>query len=159
MEETQVQWKACPKCAAQMPPTASFCPGCGRSMQIEARATRNVGPLHENVAGAVAYITLIPAIVFLLIDPYRKNAFVRFHSMQCLLCWLAGVVLAVALRAISYVFLLVPVVGPLLVLIVSVVVCLAVLFTWVVLLVKAFQGEKFALPMIGQWAEQHSGGA
>lgn len=159
MDQANVQWKACPGCAAQMPPTASFCPGCGRSMQIQVRTRQSVGALRENLAGALAYVTLVPAIAFLLMDPYRRNSFVRFHSVQCLLCWLAGAVLAVGLRVISLVLLFVPVVGPMLALILSVVLCLAVLFTWLVLLVKAFQGEKFVLPLIGPLAEQYSHGA
>jgi len=40
-----------------------------------------------------------------------------------------------------------------------VVVALAAVFTWIVLLVKAFQGERFALPLIGNLSEQYSGAA
>jgi hypothetical protein len=36
------------------------------------------------VAGMLAYFTIIPAIIFLLIEPYNRNRFVRFHSFQCL---------------------------------------------------------------------------
>jgi len=38
----------------------------------------------DNVAGALAYVTFIPAIVFLVLEPYSKNRFIRFHSFQCL---------------------------------------------------------------------------
>src|SRR5580765_433971 len=75
---------ACPHCAAQMPETAGFCPGCGRSMEVEQPFRGKVGPLTENIAGTLAYFTFIPAIVFLVLDPYNKNRFVRFHSLQCL---------------------------------------------------------------------------
>ena len=38
--------------------------------------------LSDNAAGALAYVTIIPAIVFLLVEPYNKNSFVRFHAWQ-----------------------------------------------------------------------------
>jgi len=159
MEQAVVELKACPECAAQMPDSAAFCPGCGRSMHIESAAKQKLGLVRENVAGAFAYVTFLPALVFLLLDPYRRNPFVRFHSVQCLLFWLVCVVLAAAVRLVSLVLLFIPVVGPLLVLLLAVIVSLAAIFTWIVLLVKAFQGERFALPVIGDLAEQYSGAA
>jgi uncharacterized membrane protein len=157
MDQTAVSWKSCPDCAAQMPDSAAFCPGCGRSMQIESASKQKVGVVRENIAGAFAYVTFLPALVFLLLEPYRRNPFVRFHAVQCLLFWLAGVVVAVLLRLAGLALLFIPVVGPLLALLLAVIVALAALFTWIVLLVKAFQGERFALPVIGNLAEQYSG--
>jgi len=142
-----------------MPGTAAFCPGCGRRMKMEPSADRKVGRLREQFAAGLAYLTLVPAITFLLIDPYRKNRFVRFHSIQCLLFCVACMALAVLVRLASLVLFFVPVVGPLLVLLLSVVAGLAALFAWIVLLVKAFQGERFAMPLIGDLAEQYSGAA
>jgi len=157
MEETAVNLKSCPDCAAQMPQSAAFCPGCGRSMQIESASKQKLGVLRENFAGALAYITLLPAIVFLLLDPYRKNPFVRFHSVQCLLFWLASVIVAVLLRLAVLVLLFIPAVGPLLAVLLTATVALAAVISWIVLLVKAFQGERFRLPVISQLAEQYSG--
>ena len=78
---------SCPHCAAQMPNTAGFCPGCGRPMQTETRAHGTVGILPENIAGGVAYVTFIPAIVFLLLEPYKENRFVRFLSLIRIKLW------------------------------------------------------------------------
>lgn len=156
MDEVRTQLKSCPECAAQMPDSAAYCPGCGRS--IEAKPAPGAKPVHrrKNLAGSVAYATFIPALVFLLTEPYRKNQFVRFHSVQCLLCWLVGVVVAVLLRVFGLLLLFIPVVGPLLATVLVVVVAMAVLMIWIVLLIKAFQGEKFSLPLIGVLAEQYS---
>ncbi len=154
MDEKSVPLTSCPHCAAQMPETAAFCPGCGRSMQT--RASGKVGIFPENIAGALAYLTFIPAIVFLTLDPYKKNRFVRFHSVQCLLLWGAVILLAIALKLASVVLFIIPVLGPLLVLLVSVVVGIAAFVIWLVLVVKAFQGEMFMLPMLGEVAEQHT---
>jgi uncharacterized membrane protein len=159
MDQTAVSLKSCPDCAAQMPASAAFCPGCGRSMQIEPASKQKLGVARENIAGAFAYVTFLPALVFLMLEPYRRNPFVRFHAVQCLLFWLTGVVVAVLLRLASLALLFIPVAGPLLALLLAVIVALAALFTWIVLLVKAFQGERFALPVIGNLAEQYSGAA
>jgi uncharacterized membrane protein len=159
MEQIDVGLKSCPVCAAQMPASAAFCPGCGRSMQIEVPAKQKPGSLRENFLGALAYVSFLPALVFLFLDPYRKNPFVRFHSIQCVLFWLVSVVLAVVVRVVFLGLLFIPIVGPLLAVLLVVVVALAAVFTWIVLLVKAFQGERFALPLIGNLSEQYSGAA
>ncbi len=157
MDSTNVPLASCPHCAAQMPETAAFCPGCGRPMYAETRAHGKVGPLPESFAGALAYLTFIPAIIFLLLDPYRKNRFVRFHSVQCLLLWGAGILVSIAVKLAGVVLFLVPVVGPLLVVLLSTVVGLAAFVIWLVLVVKAFQGEMFKLPLLGDFALQWVG--
>ena len=37
--------------------------------------------LSDNAAGALAYLTVIPAIIFLIVEPYNKNSFVRFNCL------------------------------------------------------------------------------
>ena len=157
MEPTSVRLRACPDCAAQMPETAAFCPSCGRSVETEARAHGKVGALSEPIAGALAYFTFVPAIVFLVVEPYKKNRFVRFHSIQCLLLWAAGILLSIALKLAGLLLFIIPVLGPLLVVLVSIVVGLAYVAIWLVLVVKAFQGVMFRLPLLGDFAAQPAG--
>jgi len=147
---------SCPHCAAQMPDTAVFCPGCGQPMQAEPRAQGTVGALPVTLAGVLAYFTFIPAIVFLVLEPYNKNRFLRFHSVQCLLLWGAATLVGIALKLASVVLFIVPVLGPLLVYLVSGVVVLAVAVIWLVLVVKAAQGEMFRLPLLGDFAAQYA---
>ena len=156
--ETAVVLKSCPDCAAQMPNSAAFCPGCGHSMQTQPVA-RQLGVVRENLLGALTYFTFLPALAFLLLDPYRKNSFLRYHSVQCLLFWLVGMVATVLVRLLVGLLLFVPIVGPLFALLLVTLAALAALFTWIVLVVKAFQGERFALPLIGNVAEQYCGSA
>jgi uncharacterized membrane protein len=125
-------------------------------MQIEPRAGGTVGALPENIAGALAYFTFIPAIVFLVLEPYNKNRFLRFHSVQCLLLWAVGILFGIALKLASVVLFIIPVLGPLLVWLVSVVVVLAMIVIWLVLVVKAFQGVMFKLPVLGDFAAQYA---
>jgi len=119
-------------------------------------AQGKVGVFPENIAGAFAYFTFIPAVVFLFRDPYKKNSFVRFHSVQCLLLCVAVLAAASALKLAAIVLFLIPVAGPLVSLLLWVVVGLAAFVTWLVLVVKAAQGEAFKLPVLGDFAEQHS---
>jgi uncharacterized membrane protein len=156
MDETEIPLQSCPHCSAQMPQGAGFCPGCGRSMHAEPRAQGKVGIFPETIAGGLAYLTFIPAVIFLLLEPYKCNRFVRFHSFQCLFVWGAGIVLAAIIRLASLALFMVPVVGPLLISIVVVIAVLAAVFIWLVVLVKALQGEWFKLPLIGEFAERYA---
>ena len=149
--------KSCTDCAAQMPDSAAFCPGCGRAMQSKPAAKERVSAFRDSLLGALAYMTFLPAVGFLLFDPYRRNSFVRFHAVQCLLFCLVSIVAAVLVRVLMLLLLFVPVVGPLLVLLLVTIAALAALFVWIVLFVKAFQGERFALPLIGDLAEHYAG--
>jgi len=147
-----------------MPDSAAYCPGCGRAMppdvrpdvHAEERARGTVGALPESLAGALAYFTIIPAIVFLVVEPYNKNHFVRFHSFQSLGLCLVAVVVGALLRVVGFMVFFIPVLGHLLVWLVSMVVSLAFFAIWAVLVVKALQGEMFKLPLVGDFAEQQA---
>ena len=139
-----------------MPDAAVYCPGCGRAMRPVERAQGTVGGLPETLAGAMAYCTIIPAIVFLLVEPYSKNRFVRFHSLQCLGVCLVTLVVGAMLRVVGFGLFFIPVLGHLLVWLLSMVVTLAFLVVWVVLVVKALQGEMFKLPVVGEFAERRA---
>lgn len=157
MDQTQAPVESCPGCAAQMPPGVRFCPGCGRSMQVIARAQGKVGVLSENVAGALAYFTIFPAVLFLFLEPYRKNLFVRFHALQCFLYTAAVVLLGVGLRLADYLLFVIPVLGPFLVVVIDVVAALAAIVLWFVLVAKAWRGEAFKMPYVGDFAERYAG--
>jgi uncharacterized membrane protein len=125
-------------------------------MHAAPRAEGKVGPLPENIAGALSYVTFIPATAFLLLEPYSRNRFVRFHSLQCLLLTLACLLIGVALKVASLVLFFIPVLGPLLISLLSIVALLAAFAIWAVLLVKALQGEMFMLPVLGDFAQQQA---
>jgi uncharacterized membrane protein len=156
MDQAQVLSKLCPHCAFQMPEVAAYCPGCGVPMQAAIRATGTVGVLPETVGGALAYLSFIPAIIFLFVAPYSRNRFVRFHSLQCLMAWGAGLAVASALKLLGLILFFIPMLGPLFVLLIDTMAVLAAFLIWVVLVVKALQGEMFKLPVLGDFAERHS---
>ena len=102
--------------------------------------------LSDSAAGALAYVTIIPAIIFLIVEPYNRNSFVKFHSWQSIFFCIAAV-------AVHIVLTLIPVIGWILVPFVS----LGFLVIWVILLLKALKGERFQLPIIGKFAAQQAG--
>jgi uncharacterized membrane protein len=105
----------------------------------------------DNVAGMLAYITIIPAIIFLVVAPYNRNRFIRFHSWQNIFFAIAWCVLWMALS----IFVHIPIFGWLSILI-SPLILLGGFIIWVVLLIKANQGQMFKLPMIGDMAEKQA---
>ena len=73
----------CSSCGAQIADGTTTCAACAsRIPAAPAVAVANTGGMADNVAGMLAYITIIPSIIFLVIEPYNKNRFVRFHSWQ-----------------------------------------------------------------------------
>ncbi len=114
-------------------------------------------PLEENIAGMLAYFTIIPAIVFLLIEPYNRNRFVRFHSFQCIFFTVAILVIDVILKIVSVILALVPGLGWIVGTLLWSLWGLAVLALWVLLVIKAYQHEIYKLPVIGDLAERQAG--
>jgi uncharacterized membrane protein len=102
--------------------------------------------LSDNAAGALAYVTIIPAIVFLIVEPYNRNRYVRFHAWQ-------SIFLGIAAFAVDTVLSFIPIVGWILL----PVAMLGFLILWIVVLLKALKGQRFKLPLIGKFAEQQAG--
>lgn len=137
-----------------MPADAAFCPGCGRRMIAVPAEVGSTGFLKENVAAALAYVTFIPAIVFLRLKPFNHNHLVRFHSWQSIFLAIAAALAALLLRILFFLLSIVPRLGYLLGSLAVVVVGLGFVILWLVVLIKAFQGELFKLPVIGDLAEK-----
>jgi uncharacterized membrane protein len=69
---------------------------------------------------------------------------------------LVTLVVGALLRVAGFVLFFIPVLGHLLVWLLSMVVTLAFFVVWVVLVVKALQGEMFKLPVVGEFAERRA---
>jgi len=103
------------------------------------------------MAGALAYVTIIPAILFLVLEPYNRKRFIRFHAFQCLFFAVAWTVLWIGLRIIVQI----PILGWATILLWPLV-SLAGLIIWIFLVMKAYQGQMFKLPVIGDMAEKQA---
>jgi uncharacterized membrane protein len=96
--------------------------------------------LHPNTAAALSYVLgWLTGLVFLLIE---KDKYVRFHAFQSLLLFGGSTVLKILLNATRF---LSPVVS---------LIWIAEFILWLVLIYKAFQGEKFRVPYVGDIADQ-----
>ena len=100
----------------------------------------------ENVEALLCYaLGWVSGLVFLLLE--QKNAFVRFHAMQSLATFLG-------LFIISLVVGFVPVLG----ILVNILIWPLSVVLWIVLMVKAYKGERYKLPVVGDFVEKQLGG-
>jgi uncharacterized membrane protein len=102
--------------------------------------------LSDNAAGALAYVTIIPAIIFLIVEPYNRNSYIRFHSWQSIFLGIAACAIQIVLSAI-------PIIGWLLIPFVL----LGFLVIWIIVILKALKGQRLKLPIIGAFAEKQAG--
>jgi uncharacterized membrane protein len=162
----------CPVCHNEVQPQAAFCNHCGANLAAAvppatpsdatytAPAASAVPPveyapppvagspgLSANAASAIAYITFIPAIIFLIMEPYNRIPLVRFHSFQSI----GLAVVWVALR-ILFLFLIFFPFLHLIFFFVEACVFFGLFIVWLITLLKASRGEWFKLPIIGDLA-------
>src|SRR5262249_50218814 len=176
--------KYCTQCGAQVDETAKFCKKCGARLTptqsagysaptIDNQTSNYQGPsgfgaaqppyqqpyqapqqgsasqadLKPNVAGVLWYpLSFISRILFFCLQPYNRDRFVRFHAWQSIFFSLAMIVLSCALRILPSPF-------------ESISLSALRLLTlggtgW--LMYKAYQGERFKLPVVGDWAENQA---
>jgi uncharacterized membrane protein len=119
----------------------------GAVMAVEASQSG----LSENAASGLAYVTIIPAIIFLIVEPFNRNPVVRFHAWQSIFMAIAWIVTDVALVILGrfpfigwMTWFLMPLVG------------LAFLILWIIVLINAFNGKRFKLPIVGDLAEKQA---
>jgi len=108
--------------------------------------------LSDNGAGALAYITFIPAVIFLAMPPYNKSAYVRFHAWQSIFLTVACFALFVVLAILGRI----PFLG-LLVVPLMFILDLGLFILWLVVVLKALNGTSFKIPIIGALAESQAG--
>lgn len=147
----------CSACGAETS-GAAFCPKCGAAQGAPAAPVGTVAAsptsgMDENVAGLLCYILgWVTGLIFFLID---KRPFVRFHAAQSIglsvglfALYLVIGVLFTMLHFMSMGFLALAV-YPLL--------GLLVFALWIFMMYKAYQHEKFMLPIIGPIAANMAG--
>ncbi len=100
--------------------------------------------IEENLEALLCYVVgWVTGFLFLLLE--RDNNFVRFHAMQSLVVFLALFVLSLVAGVI-------PIIGP----VIYILVLPVSLVLWVLLMVKAYQGERYKLPWVGDFAENQA---
>ena len=129
-----------------------------------------LGGMDPKVAAAISYIWIVGVIFFIL---EKENKFVRFHALQSIIFGVANTVIMFVLAIIAFILTLVFSIGAAaasggggdgLGVLVSLLVWLIWLIFWLIGLamfvglifaaVKAYQGQRFKLPIIGNIAEK-----
>src|ERR1700683_5521533 len=167
----------CQTCGSSLTDGSTTCTACGAT-QVVAGASAAPGPspgptpgaipqplpaagagLTPNVAGALAYLVgAITGILFLVIDPFKADRFVRFHAFQSIFFnlawiafWIVWMIVGLMLGAISHgLFFIIQ-------LPINLLITVGGFCLWAYLMYTAYQGKTFQLPVIGALAATQAG--
>ena len=156
----------CAKCGAAV--EGKFCAKCGSPIGAAPGAAPGEAPqapaapvagnpglgMDENLAAALCYIPIV-GLIFLLVEPYNKNKTIKFHAMQSLFYCIAWIAVGIVLGIFGGV--LMPLGMWSFWLLITRLVQLGLFVGWVIMAVKAYQGTKFVMPIIGPIAEKQAG--
>jgi uncharacterized membrane protein len=170
----------CQTCGTSLPDGSATCIACGATQgvppgpipgstpgpipgyipgSVPPAAPLPVGGITPNVAGALAYLLgFITGILFLVIDPFRTDRFVRFHAFQSIFVnlawiafWIIWQVITLTLSAFTHGFLFI-ILAP-----INLLIALGGLCLWLYLMYSAYQGKTFQLPIVGPMAASQAG--
>jgi len=111
--------------------------------------------MDPKVAALLSYVLgWVTGLIFYLIE--KEDKYVRFHAMQSILLSVAMIVLMTALNIVLAMLTTIVDIFGLLFVFVSPLLGLAFFVLWIMLMVKAYQGEKWKLPIIGDMAERYA---
>jgi uncharacterized membrane protein len=176
----------CPVCHNEVSPQSAFCNQCGAPLGAAGAAGAGAPPppnytntppaystvppayaagppvaasagLSENAAAAIAYLTIIPAVIFLVLEPYNKMPLVRFHSWQSIglgvMAFLIQMVVTIMEIAVHFIPGIVFLFG-----LVHLAIGAGLFLVWLFIILKAAKGEWYKLPVIGDFAEKQARG-
>lgn len=114
--------------------------------------------LTRNMAGALAYsLGIITGILFMVLEPYKRDRFVRFHAMQSILYFVSAVAFSIAwsivvgiLMHISgwFFFVAFPI---------RLIISLAMFGLWLYVMYQAYNEREFRIPILGAIASKQAG--
>ncbi len=145
----------CTKCGTMVAEGATFCPKCGQALGRAPAAGTQSG-LAENVAGLLCYVLgWITGLIFFLID---KRPYVRFHAAQSIVVFGALHIVSIVLGWMFGVgFFLGGWTGFSMGVLLTGVINLVALVLWIVLMIKAYQGQRFEVPIAAGIAQSFAG--
>ena len=159
----------CAKCGAQVNEGSAFCPACGAATSATSAASSGAAAapapaasstgMTNNVAGMLCYLVgWITGLIFLLIEPYKNDKFVRFHAFQSIFWDVAFIALCIASSILGGVLGVVSnSLAGLLMLAIWPLLWLAWFGVKILLMVKAYGNQTFKLPFIGDLAAKQAG--
>jgi uncharacterized membrane protein len=149
----------CTKCGANVADNAAFCPSCGATVGAtspSAPAVSSQSGLAENVAGLLCYVLgWVTGLIFFLTD---KRPFVRFHAAQSIVVFGALMILRIIVGMMFVTSGLAGIgTGFSLGIMLSGLLSIVGLVLWILLMVKAYQGERYRLPIAAEFADKLAG--
>jgi len=167
----------CPNCGSQT--EGRFCAKCGAAVEPGAAApgapppvtpaystgpgagTATAAGIQDNLAGALCYVLgFITGILFLVLEPYNRKPFVRFHAFQSIIFSAAWIALSMLLGIIFGILGLASGGFMWLILIpLRLIIGLGGFILWLFLMFKAYNNERYQLPVVGPIAEKQAAGA
>jgi uncharacterized membrane protein len=153
----------CQNCGSPLADNTSVCPVCPsptyQGGAVAATAAPAASGLQPNTAAALTYLAgFVTGILFLVIDPFKADRFVRFHAFQSIffnvawvglwIVWMiAGLVLGALTKGLFF----------LLELPINLLLMVGGFCLWAFLMYSASQGKTFKLPVIGALAAKQAG--
>jgi uncharacterized membrane protein len=151
----------CGKCGSPITEGTAFCSRCGAPLA----ATHGTPPpvpgaaaMAPNVAALLSYVLgFITGILFLVLEPYKNDRFVRFHAFQSIFYSVVAIAFSilwsnlvwVGFLSIGFLFSLFSLIGTL--------ISLGFFLYWLFLMYKAYNGERYLIPVLGEFAAKQAG--
>ena len=127
---------------------------------VDATASSGTG-LDSNVAGALAYLLgPITGIAFYVLEP--DDEFVQFHAVQSIAVFGGFFVLSIVLSVVFGALSLIPGIGWIIGIVLglgSFLLAPIGLVVWAFLMYKAYNNERYAVPVVGRYAERYTAGS
>lgn len=158
----------CANCGAPIGDGVAFCSACGSSTRPGAAPATNLSVsggaagaaaintgMQSNVAGLLTYVLgVISAVIFLVLDQYKNDRFVRFHAFQSLFFGLAWIAFWIAWGMLAFAA------GGMLFWIglpIRMLIGFGGFLYWLFLMYKAYSNEMYRIPFIGDLAAKQAG--
>ncbi|MEW6189719.1 MAG: DUF4870 domain-containing protein [Actinomycetota bacterium] len=110
--------------------------------------------IEPNVAGLLCYLlTWLTGLIFYLIE--KENKDVRFHAMQAILFGVALIVGWIILAILGVILTYIPIIGAIIYMLLGAAYSIGAFALWIILMIKAYQGGRYKLPVLGDMAEKY----
>ena len=109
------------------------------------------------MASTLCYILgVLTGVLFLFLEPYNRNRNVRFHAFQSIFFGIGVFVLSIGLSIVGTMVAFLPYIGWIISLVLWLFVPLAIFVVYIMLMYKAYNKERWVLPVIGPIAEKQA---
>jgi len=114
--------------------------------------------LTSNIAAALAYVLgLVTGIIFLVLEPYKRDRFVRFHAMQSIFFCVAAIAFSIAWSIVVNILVNISAWTAVALTPIGLLISLGFFLFWLFLMYQAYSQREFRIPFIGAIAEKQVG--